>query len=103
MRPETHRVLGPALTDGVVEPGRIGHPPVGDAGLHQNPQAIRERGRRQRHDHPPRTEEVGELHTLAWSSSTTSTGRRMMAIPAVSKAASFSSAVPDEPEMMAPA
>ena len=103
VRPETHGVLGPALPDRLVQPRGLGDAAVGDAGIHQHPQSLLERGRRKRHHHPARREEVGEPHILDRSSSTTSTGRRMMPIPAASKAASFSSAVPDEPEMIAPA
>jgi hypothetical protein len=48
------------------------------------------------------------LHVLPFtlfvpSNVTTSTGRLMIPMPADSNAASFSSAVPDDPEMMAPA
>ena len=79
VRAQAHRVLGPAFPDRLVEPDRVGHPAVGDAGVHQHPQPLLERGRRERHHHPARAEEVGEPHILDRSSSTTSTGRRMIA------------------------
>jgi hypothetical protein len=86
-----------------VEAERVAHAPVGDARVHQDSHPLLERGGGQRHDHAARAEEIGELHIFNRSCSITSTGRRMIPIPAASNAASFSSAVPDEPEMMAPA
>ena len=92
-----------SLADHLVQSERVGHAAVGHAGVDQHPQSLLERGRRQRDHHSARPEEVGELHILDRSSSTTSTGRRMTPMPAASNAAIFSSAVPDEPEMIAPA
>ena len=103
VRAEGHRILGPASPDRFTQPGGIGHAAVGFAGVHQDADSFLQRARGQGHYDPAAAQEVGESHILDRSRSTTSAGRRMIPMPAASNAASFSSAVPDEPEMIAPA
>lgn len=103
MRAEAHRILGPALADRLVESDRVRHASIRDARVHQDPHPLLERGREERHHDPAGAEEIRESHIRDRSCSITSTGRRMIPMPAASNAASFSSAVPEEPEMIAPA
>ena len=63
----------------------------------------------ERHDHAPSVEEIGERHSFGFPGNllaikgATSAGRFITAMPAFSNAAIFSAAVPELPEMMAPA
>src|ERR1700741_4977136 len=105
MLAHAHHVFGPRVPDDGVEAVRL---PLAD-GARGN-QALGEPFRRiahrlgvERDDDVLRVDDVLELHSRSLRSGTTSAGRFITLIPAPSSAAIFFAAVPQEPEMIAPA
>src|SRR4029434_4143608 len=97
------RVFGRGLRNYALQLGGVRHHPVGGARGYQLHDRLGEVARLERNEDSAGTQQPGSSHIFCRRSAITSAGRRMTPIPAASNAAIFSSAVPDEPEMIAPA
>src|SRR5207247_7353808 len=97
------RLLGPGVLDHRGQALRLGHRPGGHEPVSELLGRFLDRRRFERQQHVIGLEHVGQLHSRSLSSGTTSAGRFITAIPARARASILSLAVPEAPEMIAPA